>query len=40
MVNFNDVLYVTKAFKNILRVLRLIRKGFTMGVTKDKMTIK
>ena len=36
----NDVLYIPQAANNILSVLRIVSKIFTMRSTKDNMTIK
>ena len=38
-VELTDILYIPRAVKNILIVLRLVSKGATMWPTKDKMTI-
>ena len=39
-VNFNYVLYVPHAVKNLLRALMLVEKGATMVYTKAKINIK
>ena len=39
-LKFIDVLYVSQAIKSILSISRIGAKVYTMGDTKDKMTIK
>ena len=40
MVKLNDVLYIPQYVKNLIILLSLVAKGYTMGATIDKMTIK